>query len=94
MHAKRHPIFEGLVFGLAGLLALIIAFAVARQLYFRYSRPQAAPDEAPAAFAAAQAAAPPARGSDYLTAPAVLPPAEITSPGPARKDISVPAPAR
>lgn len=32
MHRKRHPIFEGLVFGLAGLLALIIAVAALSRL--------------------------------------------------------------
>lgn len=90
MHAKRHPLFEGLVFGLAGLLALFILGAVARQVFLSYASNRPAADRAPILASAG----PPVAGSGYDVAPAELPAGAITSGPSARRSVDVPAPAK
>lgn len=98
MHAKRHPIFEGLVFGLAALLALVIFGAVSERLYERYEAGhQAGADVAPSQGVPMDSAAAGANtlvGSPTEEVPASLPSASISAGAPRQAAPDVPAPGR
>ncbi|MFA6004816.1 MAG: hypothetical protein WC881_12210 [Elusimicrobiota bacterium] len=84
----RHPLFEGVVFGLALLLAGIILFYSAQRYVERRARPAPAAADAPAS-------APGDPGAVPLTERAVasIPPVRLVQTGSLRsRNIDVPAP--